>query len=305
MGFLRFLLILVILGALGYGGWYWWQQRAEKLQTAQAESNAEPTPTPEPKIDPARTELDAIWEQYNAGEIAEARQALREYEKKYRIHRLIWEAQDLLGKINSKLLFGPGEYEGESAYTVSSGDTLSKISAGQDTTVDFLLLANNLDSTLIRIGQRLQVMPATFSLRIDVPNQVVFLENDGKFFRYYPFEEKNLPGAATGTETGEVLRKMAWREGEQVPPGTEGYLDSMRWVMISVDSITLYNEAEEAASAEASPTPESSAEEEQEDTQGPTKPTGQTIKLTSEAMQEICALVSTGNRVTVKFSAEE
>jgi len=299
MGFIRLLLILAILGGLGYGGYYFWQQR-QKAQAAQAEAEASPTPTPEPKVDPAREALDAIWATYNEGDVAAAREALKAYTAEYPYHTLIWEAQDLLGKINSNLLFGPGTYEGEKTYVVESGDTLSRISAREDTTVDFLLVANQLDSPLIRIGQELQVIPATFTVRVDLPNRCVFLARNEEFFRYYPFVDQSLrDSGAAETETGKVLRKMAWRDGKQVPPGTEGYLDSARWLVTSVDGITLYNTVEPTAMAENATEPEASSTPDPAAIQ---TPTGQRIQLTQEAMKELCALVSSGNEVSVIFS---
>ena len=269
-----FILFLFLAGAGGVGWWYWQKEQPIKDGPPVVLANPATVAAPAPVEDPARTELDVIWKQVEAGDNAAAATALTQFSITYAAHPLVWEAKDLLGKLNSKAMFGSGEYPGKRIYSVVSGDTLSKIATKEKTTVDFLLLGNQMDGTLIHIGQPLNVSPTDFQIELDVTNQSVFLHRGDQFFRYYIVQEASTQPAPGETT---VTRKMAWTDGKQIAPGAPGYLEAVRWVVLG-NGVTLHNAPKDKTA----------------DT-----PPGATYRLSDEAMRELCALLVNGSPVKI------
>lgn len=112
-----------------------------------------------------------------------------------------------------------------------SGDTLSRIAKDHGTTAELIMKVNALDSTMLRVGDRLLVPNARFELRINRGARILDLYKDGIFFKRYRPLTFDIPPHAPAQ--GTVTEKMAWKEGERVAFGTPEYLGSTRWIRLS------------------------------------------------------------------------
>lgn len=147
-----------------------------------------------------------------------------------------------LGDINMELLFSPVTTEISEVYSVKAGDTLSAIARRFNTTVPLLMAANHLNSTLIRPGKRLKVTPGKFSIVIDIKNNTLSLNYDGKIFKVYTIAS----GANKSTPLGsfKIVDKIpnpVWYSSKGVIPtdSPENILGS-RWIGLSISGYGIH-----------------------------------------------------------------
>lgn len=94
-------------------------------------------------------------------------------------------AQERLGAVNLKLLLSPTPTADAQLYEVQSGDTLSKIAKRFQTTVELLRVANELTGDRIRVGQRLKVSQASFSVIVDKSQNTLTLKAGEEVLKVY------------------------------------------------------------------------------------------------------------------------
>jgi hypothetical protein len=149
--------------------------------------------------------------------------------------------------------------------------------------------ANNLSATMLRIGRKITIAPAEFSLHIDKSEKKVTLLNNGKFFKQYPIRsvpERLVPpkkgGAAQPPAAGKINDKIAWSEaGERVIFSDKDYAGAAHWIVPSIGGHTLYSMAEEGDGQKYK-----------------TPPSG--LGLAPEHMEELSTMLSKGNPVTIR-----
>jgi|GEM_PF-3173624 len=95
------------------------------------------------------------------------------------------ETLETLDLINVELLTSTGADGDLIEYRVKSGDTLAKIARAYSTTYQMIQRLNGLTSQTIRIGQRLNVPNAAFSLIVRKDKFVMDLLIDGQFVKRY------------------------------------------------------------------------------------------------------------------------
>lgn len=169
------------------------------------------------------------------------------YDKSLKIfHTLIRKYPDnkeLVNKINKKieelnikLLFSDIITEDSFLYEVKKGDTLAKIAARFNTTVQLIVRANKINSPdLIIPGQLLKIIKARFSILVDKSRNTLTLFKNGKPIKVYTVST----GENNSTPTGrfvieEKLIKPVWYKiGAIVPPDSPEYELGSRWIGIS------------------------------------------------------------------------
>ena len=143
------LLAVVIFGAawIGYNVVF-----HEDIQV-QREQRGELTPVPTPDI--SLPEFQAAAKLRQEGKLTETRNALMLFIQKYPSGLHIEEAKDLLGEVNIDILLSSYPSPEKEEYIVKPGDVLAKIAHKLKSTPELITRANNLTSTMLRIGQRL------------------------------------------------------------------------------------------------------------------------------------------------------
>jgi LysM repeat protein len=126
------------------------------------------------------------------------------------------ELRDLLGQVNTQIFFSKDPSPRKAEYTVKQGDALSSIAQKLDSSPEAIIRVNNLDSTLIRPGEKLLVPQLDFTITIDLPrNRVVVHDNRG-FFTQYPIVSVNLPSSRKPAIQTKVAAKSFWKNGKPV-----------------------------------------------------------------------------------------
>ncbi len=77
------------------------------------------------------------------------------------------ELRDLLGDVNTQIFFSKEPSPRKKEYTVKSGDALASIARKLQSTADAIIRVNDLESTLIRPGEKLLVPQLDFTITIE------------------------------------------------------------------------------------------------------------------------------------------
>lgn len=112
---------------------------------------------------------------------------------------ILEEINSRIEDLNIKLLFSKTIDKSSIEYKVVSGDSLSKIAKKYNTTVELIKRSNSLNSDLIRIGQRLKLPNAKFSIFVDKSQNVLFLKRGMEILKTY----RVATGANNSTPVGE------------------------------------------------------------------------------------------------------
>ena len=120
-----------------------------------------------------------------SGSLPEAKQLYQQILQQTSSSDLAMSAQNKLGEVNIRLLFSSVQTPDSLLYVVQPGDYLAKIAKQFHTTVDLLKTANGLLSDKIRLGQRLKVSKAVFSVIVNKSQNTLILKNGEEVLKVY------------------------------------------------------------------------------------------------------------------------
>lgn len=276
--------LLLACAIFGSAGYYTYELFIRPGVELQKEKDAPATPVPP---DPAEPELAKCIEIKKQLKWLDARKAFEEFIEQHPESRLVEKAKDELGEVNSTIFLTPIPAPEKQVYVVKSGDVLNAVARKTKSTVELIMRANNLSGTMLRIGQKLYLPPADFSVVISRKHQRVTILNGGKFFKHYPI--KDMPaaiqpkkGVPAVKQAGKVIERIAWLDGSRVTLADKGYADASHWITISIGHCTLYAQPPEGADPKTYQKP----------------PSG--IALDAGATAELSAMLSRGNPVTLE-----
>jgi LysM repeat protein len=126
------------------------------------------------------------------------------------------ELRDLLGNVNAQIFFSKEPSHRKTEYTVKQGDALASIARKLDSSAEAIMRVNNLDSTLIRPGEKLLVPRLDFAVTIDLPNNRLILHDAGGFFTQYPIVSAQLPPTRRSAIETKIAAKSLWKHGKAV-----------------------------------------------------------------------------------------
>jgi LysM repeat protein len=233
--FVLFLAVIIFGGAAWFGYNLFVKQEIELKKEQRGEIPTAPTP------DISLPEFQAAAKLRQENKLPEARAALTTFIQKYPNGLHVEEAKDLLGGVNVDLLLSRIPAPGKEEYIVRPGDVLAKIAHKTKSTPELIMRMNNLNSTMLRIGERLLISHPEFSLVIQRKVQLVVLLDKGAFFKQYHIQEVKLPPKQPARLTAKVAEIMAWNGGKRVGLGTKEYANSVRWIRISAPGYILYS----------------------------------------------------------------
>lgn len=198
----------------------------------------------EARPDVSGPEFDAAAKLRQEGKLVEARHAFTEFLRKYPNSPRAENAKDLLGDINVAILMSKIPSPEKQEYIVKSGDVLARVAKKMKTTPELIMRTNNLNSTMLRIGDRLLISHPEFSLFIQRKGENVVLLDKGAFFKRYKVKSVKLPARQQSRLTTKVAEVLAWRDGKRVGFGTREYTGSVRWIRLNAPGFYLYAEPE-------------------------------------------------------------
>jgi len=129
---------------------------------------------------------------------------------------------DLLGAIDTKILFTAVSAPEKVDYTIVAGDSLGKLAQKFGTTIDLIKKSNNLTRDVIRVGDRLRIYQGHFAVTVSKATNELRLTDNGKFFKRY----RVGTGEYSKTPVGDfkIITRLAnppwWRADGKTIPGT-------------------------------------------------------------------------------------
>jgi LysM repeat protein len=241
------LLAIVIFGGAAFFSYNIFVKQ-EIAVRAEQRSDAAPQPTP----DFGLTEFRAAQGLKENGKLTEAQSALTAFLERYPTGNHSEEAKDLLGEVNMSILLSRYPAPGKAEYTVKRGDVIARVAAKMKTTPDLIMRMNNMNSTMLHIGDRLMIAHPDFSLFVQRNERVVVLLDHGQFFKRYHVLNVKLLARQSPKINTRVAEIMAWKNGKRVGFGSKEYASSTRWVRLAATGYFLYA----AASGGAPPPPQ-------------------------------------------------
>ncbi len=237
------IILLLLIGVFGTAAYFAYDLYLKPKQEL-VEAKAMPVEPPPPPPDPSLESVERAMKLYENNQREEAATLFQEILQNYPGSSRIDEVKKIYGNMNADRILSPAPGFDKIEYTVVRGDALAKIANQHDSTAELIMRANNMDSTLLQIGQQLVVPKLNLSMVIDSATKRVTLLQDGKFFKEYTSTTWNVPGSApTAPVSLRVTEKIAWHEGERVAFGSKEYIGSARWIQISRPGVTIFSDA--------------------------------------------------------------
>src|SRR5262249_44938734 len=146
-------------------------------QIALKQEKALPPQPPPP--DPTVPEFNKCVAIRKGGKVVEARDAFYSFIEHYPESTKIDEAKNLLGELNTDIYLSTIAAPEKETYIVKKGDVIDRVANHLKTTGEALMRANNLQRTMLQIGQKLTVAPGDFSLVISHKTNKVTVLNKG------------------------------------------------------------------------------------------------------------------------------
>jgi len=275
-------LFVLLLALMIFGGaaWFGYNTFVKEDIAVKKEQRGEVTPPPAQDI--SLPEFQAALQLRQDGKLAETRDALVAFIRKYPSGKHLDEARDVLGEINVDILLSRYPSPEKAEYVVKSGDVLAKISRKLKTTPELIMRMNNMSSTMLHIGEHLLISHPDFAMVIQRKANLVVLLNHGAFFKQYHVQEAKLSPKQPAKITAKVAETMAWRGGKRVGLGSKEYLASTKWVRIAgAAGYTLYSVPDAAHPNLDQPPP----------------PVG--LGMAATDLEELSSLVNKGTPVTI------
>jgi len=125
--------------------------------------------------------------------------------------------ENLLGQVNSAILYSRHLLPGDEFYDVKTGDTPIGIGKRFHVEPDLILHCNGIkDARLLRAGRRLKIPKVDFSILVNISDNSLTLLNQGKFFKTYRIRTGRFSGLTpTGQFTIEdKLKSPPWEDPE-------------------------------------------------------------------------------------------
>jgi LysM repeat protein len=282
-------LFILVLAALIFGGVAYFSYelfiKPEKALIAEKKRGPEPPPP-----DPSLPEYTACLETRKKGDLLAARTAFEAFLAHNPQSTKADPARDALGEINADILLSQAPAPEKQVYLVKSGDVLNRVAMRMKTTPELIMRSNNLSGVMLRIGQKLVITPADFSIVISAKEKKVTLFNGKHFFKQYHIlampagHVAAKPGrVATPAprQLGKVVDKIATAaDGNRVTFQDKGYAGATHKISISIPGHSLYSVPAVASK------------------QAPTAQNG--IGLAPEDLEEIAVLISKNDPVTIE-----
>src|ERR1700750_2963349 len=229
------LLAVIIFGGAAFFSYDLFVKPERKIQ--QEKSGEIPV---EPIPDVSLPDFQAAAKLRQEGKLIETRDALLNFLQKFPSSQHIEEVKDLLGQVNTEMLFTEYRSPEKQEYVVRSGDVLAKIAHKMKTTPELIMRTNNLTNAMLHVGQHLLISHPDFAVFIQRKAQAVILLNHGQFFKRYHAKVVKLSSKQAPRINTRVAEVMAWKGGRRVGFGTKEWIGSSRWVRLAQPGYFLF-----------------------------------------------------------------
>lgn len=208
------------------------------------------------------------------------------------------DLRDLLGEVNTRIFFSKEPSPRKTEYMVKRGDALASIARRLKSSPEAIVRVNNLDSTLIRTGEKLLVPQLDFTITIDLPRDRVVVHDSHGFFTQYPIVSAELPPARQLTIQTKVTAKSFWENDRPVRPVPGAQAEGTPRINLGHSGYVLYGVDEENDAITSDIAVDADDKEETPNARDSNRPP-QGIAMLKEDIAEIELLIRKGTPVTI------
>jgi LysM repeat protein len=225
---------IVVIGASCWAIYQLYVHPQLALHAEQRRLEREAAKLAETPTDPSEAAFNAASEQARTAGPAAARQIWRQFLENYPDSPRAGEARAVLSPLNLAALFSPEPTENKITHVVAKGDSLYKIARQNGVTIDLLARANNLQGTMLQIGQELVVPKTDIALIVDRPAMKLRLDDHGAFLCEFPLLSASLPALPEGIAgQSNVVDTPVEADGKRVTYGQKNYQEGRRMIILS------------------------------------------------------------------------
>jgi LysM repeat protein len=214
------------------------------------------------------------------------------------------ELRELLGDVNTQIFFSKEPSPRKTEYTVKRGDALSSIARKLESSAEAIMRVNDLDSTLIRPGEKLLVPQLDFTITIDLPRNRLVVHDSRGFFTQYPIASAKLPLARQPTIQTKVAAKSFWQNGRPVRAAHRLQKEGTPRIELGRRGYVLYG-VEEESDATTSQIAVEADDKEETPNSGDTDRPPQGVAMLKNDLAEIELLIRKGTPVTIILNRDK
>lgn len=149
------------------------------------------------------------------------------------------EARRILGEIYLDEIFAPGENEWKKKHIVSRGEATLSLAKKYETTLDCMMVVNNLDRLQIHPNDVLYMVALNFNVRIDLEREALTLRRTiseeprrEEFVKEYKIERFRLPKQSDKVVMTTVRDKQGMVGSRTVSTSSDSYRESQKVIWL-------------------------------------------------------------------------
>lgn len=193
------------------------------------------------KTESAYLSLASLYEKRN--QFLKAKDLYQKTLEKFPDSNNILKLQEALDNVSIRLLFSSIITTDSFTYEVQKGDTLAKIAKKFDTTKELVQKANDIKDSVIKIGKKLKISKAQFSIVVDKSQNILTLKSDGNIVKTYRVSTGENFSTPTGTFkiTNKIIDPPWYPpNGGMIPAGDPKNILGSRWLGLSKPSYGIH-----------------------------------------------------------------
>lgn len=152
------------------------------------------------------------------------------------------EARRILGELYLDEIFAPGENSWKKEHTVKKGEFPLNLAKKYETTLDCMMVVNNLNRLQIHPGDKLFMVALNFNVRIDLRRKALTLRRTiseeprrDEFVKEYAIERFRLPSQSKMVIQTKVKDKKGMVGAQSVNTSTEAYRESQKVIWLDTE----------------------------------------------------------------------
>ncbi len=215
------------------------------------------------------------------GELLKAQEDYQKIVNDFPDYDQIDAVQRDLGDLNMKIITSNVETPKTVIYEVGAGDSLGKIAGQFHETIDLIKRSNNLESSVIRAGQRLRIYKANFNIFVDKSQNILILKDGNDVVKVYHVST----GKNNSTPVGKfkIVSKLVdpvwFNKGVVVPPESPANVLGSRWLGFDIPGYGIHGTVDPQAIGQ--------------------QVTAGCVRMRNEEVEEIYGIIPMGTEVTI------
>lgn len=187
---------------------------------------------------PVQKLLEEATQDQTQGELVKAKAVYQQIVAEHPDYEKVEEIQNKLSDLNMKIIFSKEQTPQTLIYQVEPGDSLGKLAKQYHTTKEFIQRSNGLKSDVIRVGEKLRIWDAPFSVVINKSQNILILKSGQELIKVYRVATGKDNSTPTGrfTITVKIANPVWFKPGSApIPPESPENELGSRWMGFQED----------------------------------------------------------------------